>query len=268
MAAHHLNLQLTPNFSVGIFETVIFNRADRFEFQYLVPVIFYRTVEQGLGSPDNVILGLDLKWNLWNRLQLYGQFVLDELVFNEAVTNNRGWWANKFGLQAGMKYIDLFGIDHLDLQIERNTVRPYTYSHNSGIASYTHYSQPLAHPLGANFREWVVIGRYRPHPKVEIEGRLIRAQVGEDSDTTNFGSNLLIPNTQREQDYNNETAQGFPATITLIGFDLTYRISHNVFFDIQYFDRVKTGDLESQLQSSRYLGGGFRININRLRMDF
>lgn len=268
MAAHHLTLRLTPNFSVGLFEAVVFNRENQFEFQYLLPIIFYRAVEQGLGSPDNVLLGLDLKWNLWNKVQLYGQFVLDELVFNEAVSNNRGWWGNKFGLQTGLKYIDLFGIDHLDIQVERNTVRPYTYSHNTGAASYSHYNQPLAHPLGANFREWIFMGKYRPHPRIELEGRFIRSTVGEDADSLNWGGNILLPNIEREQNYDNETAQGFKATINMIGLDLSYRLSHNVFLDLQYFRRTKRGDLEAQTQNTQYFGGGIRINIQRLRMDF
>lgn len=268
MAAHHLNLHLFPNLSFGIFESVIFSRENRFEFQYLLPVIFYRTVEQGLGSPDNVLLGLDVKWNLWKRVQFYGQFVLDELVFSELVSNNRGWWGNKFGVQAGAKYIDAFGVDHLDLQLERNTVRPYTYSHTTATTSYTHYNQPLAHPLGANFGEWIIIGKYRPVPRLEIQGRLILADVGEDTDTTNWGGNLLLPNSSREQDIDNEIGQGLGAAITILGLDISYQLSHNVFIDVQYFNRHKVGDLEFQDQETQFLGGGIRININRMRMDF
>ena len=50
-------------------------------------------------------------------------------------------------LQLGAKYVDAFGINNLDLQLEMNRVRPFTHSHNDSISNYTHYNQPLAHPL-------------------------------------------------------------------------------------------------------------------------
>ena len=44
-AAHYLSYAINNNWHVGFFETVVFSRKDRFEFQYLNPVILYRTVE-------------------------------------------------------------------------------------------------------------------------------------------------------------------------------------------------------------------------------
>lgn len=268
MAAHHLSLNLLPNLTIGIFESVIFSRTNQMEFRYLLPVIFYRTVEQGLGSPDNVLLGLDAKWTFLNHFQLYGQLALDEFVFREVFSENRGWWGNKTGVQIGAKYIDVLGIDHLDFQAEYNTVRPYTYTHTDGVASYTHYNQPLAHPLGANFREWLMVARYRPFTKLQIEARLINATAGEDADSTNWGGNLLLPNDDREQNFNNETAQGVTADISLFGIDLSYQLAHNLFLELHYFNRVKNSVLDIKDQNDQYFGGGIRMNIGRRRLDF
>ena len=77
-AAHYFNFHVTDNFDIGLFETVVFARENQFELQYLNPVILYRTVEGAIGSPDNVLIGLDIKWNLWKKYSLYSQFVLDE----------------------------------------------------------------------------------------------------------------------------------------------------------------------------------------------
>ena len=60
MATHHLSFRPTKNLTIGAFETVVFSRPDHFEFQYLNPVIFYRTIESSLGSPDNSLLGFDI----------------------------------------------------------------------------------------------------------------------------------------------------------------------------------------------------------------
>ncbi|MEZ5043072.1 MAG: capsule assembly Wzi family protein [Saprospiraceae bacterium] len=268
MAMHHLSFNITPNLNVGIFESVIFSRRNNFEFHYLVPIILYRALEQGLNSPDNVLIGLDAKWNLFHRLQLYSQLLMDEFKFDELFLERRGWWANKFGLQLGLKYVDLFGIDHLDLQVEYNSARPYTYTHRTIEGSYTHYFQPLAHPLGANFRETLLRLRYQPTRKLHLEARLISASTGEDADTTNWGTNLLISHETREQEYDNRIGQGIETQLLIAGLDISYQIRHNIFLDVQYFYRRKDSTLDQRDNTTQFAGAGIRMNLGKWRMDF
>lgn len=268
MAAHHLSFNVTDNLNIGLFEAVVFSRNDGFELKYLNPIILYRTVEQAFGSPDNVLIGIDGKWNLFKRVQLYGQLMLDEFKLDELIVERNGWWANKFGIQAGMKYVDALGIDHLDLQAEMNIVRPYTYTHRDSLASYAHYNQPLAHPLGANFREMLLIARYQPIHKLTLETRFIAATVGEDTRTANWGNNVLLPHTTRVQDYGNEIGQGVGADILIAGIDISYQLWHNVFLDVNYFYRRKTSDDPSLSNTVSFFGGGLRMNIARQRWDF
>ena len=105
MAMHHLDLNITRWLNVGLFEGVIFGRVDHFDFSYLNPIIFYRSIEQQNGSDDNSVVGLDIKANVARHFQLYGQLLLDEFKLSE-VKNNDGWWGNKYGVQLGAKYID------------------------------------------------------------------------------------------------------------------------------------------------------------------
>ena len=113
-AIHHLDIALTKWLNMGLYEAVVFGRKDHFEFGYLNPIIFYRSIEFQNGSFDNSLAGLDLKANVAKKFQLYGQLVLDEFVLSE-ITKNRGYWANKWAIQAGVKYIDAFGISKLDV---------------------------------------------------------------------------------------------------------------------------------------------------------
>lgn len=145
---------------------------------------------------------------LLHRFQLYGQLMLDEFKFNELFIDRNGWWANKYGIQLGLKYYDVFGIDHFDLQAEYNSVQPYTYTFRDNSATYTHYDQPLAHPLGANFREWILLGRYRLNSKWLLEGRVIGSNYGEDTPDENWGNNILLSYESRVRDYGNELGQG------------------------------------------------------------
>ena len=268
MAAHYFTFSPHPNLAFGFYEAVVFNRTDHFEFQYLNPVILYRTVELLIGSPDNILIGLDARWNLFKRFQLYGQLMVDEFKFNELFLDNKGWWANKFGVQLGAKYIDVLGIDHLDAQVEVNWVRPYTYTHFDSTAVYANYQQPLAHPLGANFREGIARLRYQPVPRLLIQARLLRAYTGLDPSGENWGGNILLPNYTRQNDYGNEIGQGIPTTITLAGLELRYAFYHNMFLELEFFHRRQENEVPDLTYTTNYIGGGVRINLAKIYMDF
>ncbi|MCO6494193.1 MAG: hypothetical protein J5I91_00750, partial [Bacteroidetes bacterium] len=71
---HRLGINLSKNVNIGLFEAVMFDRRDstqsnRYDFAYLNPIIFYRAIEQQLGSRDNAMIGLDWKWNFLKRFQ-------------------------------------------------------------------------------------------------------------------------------------------------------------------------------------------------------
>ena len=162
----------------------------------------------------------------------------------------------------------MLGIHHFELQLEYNKVQPYTYTFRDNTAPYTHYDQPLAHPLGANFKEAIAIARYQPTAKLLIEGRLIVSSYGEDGTDENWGSNLLLSYVRREQDYGNELGQGIHAKTILAGLEVSYMIRHNVYLDAQYFYRNKDSEDDSRDQQLQYFGGGIRVNIGKSRMDF
>jgi len=267
-AMHHLSYNINKNLNVGLFEAIVFNRNNDFELQYLNPVIFYRTVEQAIGSSDNAFVGVDFKWNFLNRFQLYGQLLIDEFKFDELFIERRGWWANKYGVQLGIKYIDMLGIDHLDGQVEFNSARPYTYTHRDSSASYTHFNQPLAHPLGANFKEVVFRLRYQAGEKWLIKPRLIYMTYGEDPENQNFGGDLLLPSGTRIMDFNNETVQGINTKTFIGGLDISYELKHNLNLDFHYFYRNKNSEQDELDLTTNYLGGGIRLNFSNRNLDF
>jgi hypothetical protein len=268
-AMHYLNYQVNPRLAFGFFEATVFDRSEQFELQYLNPIIFYRTVEGMLGSPDNVLLGGDMRWNFANRFQFYGQFFLDELVISKLIgADQKGWWGNKYGLQGGLKYINAFGVDHLDLQGELNLVRPYTYAHFDSIDSYTHYNQPLAHPLFANFIEYVGIARYQPTPKLSLFGRVVHARTGDDPPNENWGTNPLRDYDSRVMDYGNEIGQGIGASINLAALDVSYQFYHNMFIDLKALYRRKNSEEDRLDQETLYFGAALRINFWQPALSF
>jgi len=272
MAAHYLSFDFTKNLTLGFYEATVFNRdtssGNGFELQYLNPVILYRSVEHLLDSEDNVLIGMDFKWNLFKRVRLYGQLVLDEFKFSELKARS-GWWGNKYGIQMGGQYIDVFGVDHLDLRVEYNSARPYTYTHSDLIgASYSHYNQALAHPLGANFKEMLSIVRYQPFEKWSVEARFVHAEFGTDDAGNNWGGNILLDYKDRVQEYDNKIGQGINTTTSLFGLDISYELWHNIFFDVHYFKRNKVVEVPIANSTDQYIGAGFRVNTALVRMDF
>lgn len=269
-AMHHLDVQLTKSINVGLFEGVVFGRSNRFEFGYLVPVIFYRSIEQQNGSFDNSVAGLDFKANIRKQFQVYGQFLLDE--FNLAqIKRNDGWWANKWGLQLGAKYIDAFGIDNLDLQVEMNRVRPFTYSHRDSVANYTHYNQPLAHPLGANFNEVIAILRYQPAPRWTILGKLMSWKQGLNIGAQSYGSNIFLPNIPpfRVGDYGYEIGSGTEAKTMYGSFLLSYELRPNLFIEAQgVYRKFDVPSNSSRNSSAKILSVGVRWNAFRREFEF
>ena len=265
-AFHHLNISAAHWLDIGLFEVVIFEREDGFELQYLNPIIFYRAIEQALGSPDNATIGLDYKANIARRLQLYGQFMFDELNVKQ-LFNATGWWANKVGIQTGLKYIDMFGIDHLDFQTEFNWVRPYTYTHNTLSTSYTNYNQPLAHPLGANFWELLFRFDYQISNALNARALVMYAVKGTDSTGTNWGGNIFLPNTDSngnlavQREFDNKVTQGVKNNIALFDLLVSYQLRHQLYFDFNMVIRSLTSDNPAQNDTEAYFGIAFRLNI-------
>lgn len=266
-AMHHLSINVAKWLNIAVFESVIFARKDRYEFSYMVPIIFYRHVERALGSPDNVLLGLNFKALAAKHLQFYGQVYLDEFTSKEIRAGN-GYWANKFAIQAGAKYFDAFTVKNLDLQGEINIVRPYTYARDS-VANYTHYNQPLAHPLGAGFAEVLGQVKYQPVKNLYLSAKGMYYRQTTDTGTANFGGDIFKPYATRSEDYGVALINGVRAHCALLNVNASYELRENLFFDLGVTHRVYASmDGVFPKTETTYILGGFRLNFVKRDYDF
>jgi hypothetical protein len=274
-AFHHLSVNLTKNINIGVFESVVFGNRDStrtstFDINYLNPIIFYRSLEQHLGSADNALLGMDYKINFLRHFSLYGQIVLDEFYFQDLKAGN-GSYRNKFALQTGLKYIDAIGIRNLDLQVEGNLARPYTYQHFSAYTSYTNYNQSIAHPLGSNFFELIGIARYQPVGRLNIVAKIFYSKYGSDTSATrgtNYGGSLAKSYASRPQDYGNKIAQGITSTLVLMNLTLTYQLRHNFFIDLSQTIRKVNSALPVRNMNNSITTIALRWNIPQRLHEF
>lgn len=265
-AMHHLSMNVTKWLNIGLFEGVIFGRKNRFDFQYLNPLIFYRHIEGMVGSPDNAVAGIDFKANVAHKAQFYGQLLMDEFLIKN-VRSHPTSWTNKFGFQLGGKYVDAFGIKNLDLQGEINRVRPFTYSHNNLIGNYTHYNQPLAHPLGANFQEFIGIARYQPASRWYFTGKAIYYYKGLDTADVNFGGNIFRNYLDRLSDEGFKVGSGQKLKVFNGIFEASYELRENLYLDFSLQQRLYslTG---LPRHSSTMITGGIRLNMAKRNYDY
>lgn len=266
---HSLSINATKWLNVGIFESVVFGRRDRYEFGYLNPIIMFRSVERAFGSPDNVNLGINFKAIVAKRLQFYGQFMLDEFTSKQFFSRS-GYWGNKWGLQLGGKYFDALGVKNLDLQGELNVVRPFTYTHYDSTANYTHYNQPLAHPLGAGFVELIGIARYQPIERLSIQLKGMYYSQGVDTGLSNYGSNIFADYNTRNQSFGIGVINGIKVNCMMANLNLTYELRDNFFIDLGFTHRryASSDVLAVPSYNTTYGYGGFRLNIARRDYDF
>ena len=255
-ALHQLMFKPNAQFSIGLFESVIFNPylangRRGFELQYLNPLIFYQSVEEVSGSPDNSFLGLTLKYNFLQQFQGYGQILLDDYNFSVRDEGN-GYWGNKFGYQVGLKYIDAFGVPTLDLQVEYNRVRPYTYQHFNVSANYTHFAQPLGHGGGANLSDLQFVLRLHPFPAWNLHLAYRTLMQGRDDGVINYGGDINRSyNVNRFRNFDNEVGQGAAFDVQQLYGRLTCQLwNTDTYFEVE--GRYRT---ENNQKSVNILGG-------------
>ena len=242
LSSHYLSINATKKFNLSLFESIVWRMnhapgSSGFDVNYLNPIAMLRPMEFSVNSPDNVLVGVNTKYTFMSSY-MYGQLVLDEFSITD-LRENDGWWANKIGYQLGYKIFDLFNIDRLTLQTEYNYVRPYTYAHHNPQQNYAHYNQPLAHPLGANFSELLVMVNYK-WKRLEIDAKMIFAKLGVDfkGDTISYGNNLYFSTgnyaqeeglvgmgSGRPSDFGIEMYQGNLTTIDYKSLNVSYIIN-------------------------------------------
>ncbi len=165
---HQLGINISNKFQFALFDNVTFLAKDTnfnrgFDVTYLNPLIFLRPLEFSIGSPDNAMIGLNFKYNIYKKGFVYGQLALDDLNLQLSNDQKSQFYGNKYALQLGIWNNDLFSVKNLSWRLEWNGVRPYTYGHGVGnniSLNYSHYYQSLTDPFGANFHEFISLFNY------------------------------------------------------------------------------------------------------------
>jgi hypothetical protein len=271
-STYYLSYFIGKRIDISLFESVMWqaiddNKTTGLKIKYFNPIIGFQTISTTLNSVDNSMLGLNLKIKLTNTINFYSQFVVDNL---KAFSTEKSSISNKYGFQLGLKYFDLFNIKHLYLQTEYNQVQPYTYAYKNSLQSYTHYNQPLAHPLGANFKEAVAIMNYR-WKDFSAEVKINYILFGTDTGYSHYGKDIFQSDNNAAF-YQNGTPvmllEGVLTKLIIADLRLCYLMNPktNMNLILGYTYRKETSDLTNT--STSYVYFGFRTSLTNLYYDF
>lgn len=268
---HSLDWSISPRLNLGLFEAVVWQDADSagkrgFDLAYVNPIIFLRPVEFGIGSPDNALVGLNIKWKAFPKTFLYGQFLLDEFKAKE-LKAGKGWWANKFGGQLGVSSTSLFSLGGLKGFTELNMVKPFTYAHGNPLLNYAHYNQSLAHPLGSNFYESVSAISYTMN-RWTFRWQFNYARYGKDSAGTNFGSDLYKSYNSRSKEYDNYIGQGVRASLYYTDIRLSFLLNPVINLRLEAGLVLREEVIEGIPEKSEFVTFGLRSSFRNLYYDF
>lgn len=279
MANHYLSWNASKRLNIGLFESVIWTNTNNrgFDMNFVNPIIFYRTVEFASSSRSgNATLGLTSKYKWNSKVNLYGQFLLDEFSLGEMKGGNQSW-KNKFGYQLGAKYYDAFKIKNLMLQAEYNHVRPYVYSHSRSITNYAHNNQSMGHLWGANFREFVAIGRYYKG-RWFADAKLVYGIKGFDyassGANTNYGGDIYREyDVDRYADTGVKVGQGNKTTIMIADLQAGYVVNPTmnlkVFGNLIYRNFDPLADTATTFKSNTtWFSIGLRSDLFNWYYDF
>ncbi len=273
LSTHYLSINLTEKINLSLFESVIWRMnhapgSSGFDINYLNPIVMLKPIEFSVNSPDNVLVGLNTKYT-FKSSYFYAQLVLDEFSITDLRAKN-GFWANKIGYQLGYKIFNSFNIDRLTLQTEYNYVRPYTYAHHNPEQNYGHYNQPLAHPLGANFSEFLFMINYKWR-RFEIDAKMMLAKYGADikGDTLSYGSNLYLSTgtyakeiglvsigSGRPSDFGIEMLQGNLTTIDYKSLNISYIVNPYTNLKINFGVTVRTSNNDDEDTQTQFVNFG------------
>jgi len=158
-------------------------------------------------------------------------------------------------------------VKNFDLQFESNRVRPYTYAANDTLTNYSHYNQPLAHPLGASFQEFILILKYQPITKLYLQAKGIAYTQGLNLAAYNLGSNIFGGFNNRLSDVRVRVADGDRANCLLTNLTASYEVKQNLFIEASFSNRRYDSYL-IPVTSTSFGSIGIRWNMTRREYDF
>ena len=267
LAFHYVDWNITNRASIAFFNAVVDEEANDqgklhgFDANYIDPLYFSSSLgPSGATVPDHTLLGFNGKYKVLDKTTIYGQLLFDQSLSSVDHSNGNAW-------QLGVRGSDLFKVSHLNYLVEYNTASPYTYSNQNPIVNYTEFSEPLADPLGANFKECVGLLNYSIW-RFDLQGEVDYAKTGLNIGNTNYGQEVILADNTNIPAGNGVTGQGLATTLKYAEGVVSYVINPRYNFRIEVSGLLRQ-EVNSQSDTkTAYIMIGLRTGFRDLYHDF
>lgn len=159
--------------SVGISEVVVYSSVLP-DPVYLNPLAPYYLSQHNERSNDNVLWSLDFLARPFRGLDVYGEFLVDDLMYERTVEH-----PDKYGFAVGQVCYGALGRTDVEFAVEYAQVRKWTYTHSKVEHRFVHDSEPVGFELGPDSDRLLVALAFHPSLKWSLEAESSFSRRGE-----------------------------------------------------------------------------------------
>lgn len=166
IAANSFSIIPKKGINITLGNSIVYSDVD-FQFAYLIPVLFYKSVDHTLNHLiDNHNSQMFANFNLrvLPHTSVYATYFVDEFAIKRVFTNTLH---NFVSFKVGFK-ITNWPIQNLFISTEYYRSNPITYRHRIETLSFESNKYNLGHYLVDNARELYIGLNYRPLPKLRL----------------------------------------------------------------------------------------------------
>lgn len=150
IASNRIKVAIPNLFDIGIGESIVYSGRG-LEWAYINPFLFYKYAEMSLQDRDNGTVFLDMQTSFLKDFELQASFFLDEDILSNL--QDLQLFSNKTGYQVGFFWYEPFSLNDLSLVCEYTKIRPYVYTHDNYMNTFTAFGANLGHRIGPNSDE-------------------------------------------------------------------------------------------------------------------
>ena len=151
IVSHRIEWSPVKNLELGVNESVIYASRD-LDIHYMIPIAPFYPIENYLGDTDNIQMGFDISYVIYNKQKFYLGFFMDEItpewIFK---SKNHNWFAWQIGFNSSD-----FIMNKAQLILEYNWTDQRIYKHKYIINDYYSHGQPLGFWAGPHSEELLV----------------------------------------------------------------------------------------------------------------
>ncbi|WP_183559734.1 gliding motility protein RemB [Mucilaginibacter sp. SP1R1] len=268
---HYLDWNVNNRLSFGFFNALITPEADDqgnkrgFDVNFINPLVFSSALGSSGSPKDNVFMGFTGKYKIFDKTAIYAQLMLDKFKASDFFSGSNA--DNTNGVQLGIRGADIFKVNRLNYLFEFNTVKPYTYSSQQPLNAYTFFGDPLAHPFGANFREFLGILNYSIG-RFDFQGQVDYGKYGLDATPADNNGKLITKPTPATLSPNQAVGQGLSTQLYYTEGTVSFLINpkYNLRFELSGLYRQQKNALGDS--KTTLITFGLRSSFRNLYHDF